>query len=125
MTGANFAVYQTAVSDPVPQQPSIGGAVDIGNTAYISSLIGEPLAFGAAWCVHARACVRVCLLADVMYRGPGYTFHLQSEDIFVILSDFLKMFERRLRVQYLAAFFGFVCYVYESPPEDGSPNLCC
>lgn len=68
LTGANFAMYQTGVSDVVPQQPSIGGAVDIGNTAYISSLIGEPLAFGAAWCVHACVCVRVCvcLLADVI-----------------------------------------------------------
>lgn len=65
LTGANFAMYQTAVSDVVQPQPSSVNAIDNSNTAYISSLSGELLTFGSALCMHARVCEGVCLCVPV------------------------------------------------------------
>lgn len=41
LTGANFAMYQSTVSDVVPQQPANINTVNTSNTAYISNLSGK------------------------------------------------------------------------------------
>lgn len=61
LTGANFAMYQTAVSDVVPQQLSGLDSLDISSTAYISGLSGELLPFCSASCVPARVFVSGCV----------------------------------------------------------------
>lgn len=71
LTGANFAMYQSTVSDVVPQQPANINTVNTSNTAYISNLSGKLFLY--FW---FSPCVRVCILRDASQSGQAYELYL-------------------------------------------------
>lgn len=122
LTGANFAMYQSTVSDVVPQQPASINTMNISNAAYISNLSGELLFLT----FFPSVCVYVCRFWHATQSGPAYAFHLYLtfEWSEVILFHSAQMFGWRVRVRYAVGAFLWQRHQTFVNHSESRPFLC-